>query len=65
MHPGGGSTRFSEDSEPAHHERVGASRSDGEPGLQRGRGGGLRLDCWTLLGPPFGKLRAGSPGTPG
>ena len=41
------------------------SAGDGEPGTQRGRGGGLRLDCWTLLGPPFDRLRAGSPGKPG
>ena len=52
------------DSGPAHHERVGASRSDGEPGIQRGRGGMVRREGWLLLGPPFDRLRAGSPGTP-
>ena len=35
------------------------SAGDGEPGTQRGRGGGLRLDCWTLLGPGRGRRGGG------
>ena len=52
------------DSAAAHLERYVANRRVGEPEFQREQGGTVRRDCWTLLDPPFDRLRAGSPGTP-
>ena len=62
LHLGGGSTRPSGDSRPAHHERV-ASRAAGSSGCGSGRGGRVRREGWLLLGP--GRGRRDSEGTEG